>query len=53
MPAHHLLAEYLDAYLAAAAIEPKGPLFRTVRGRSDRLSANRLQERNASSPGRA
>jgi integrase/recombinase XerD len=32
VPVHHTLEEYLDAYLAAAAIreEKKGPLFRTL-----------------------
>jgi hypothetical protein len=32
VPCHHSLAEYLDAWIAAAGIggDKKGPLFRTV-----------------------
>ncbi len=40
MPAHHSLQEYLDAYIEAAgfASDPKGPLFRTAKGRTGRLT---------------
>ena len=38
MPAHHNAEEYLDAYIEAAGIadDRKGPLFRSVRGKSRR-----------------
>lgn len=44
MPAHHKLEEYLDAFLSAAGIEKdkKSPLFRTVKGRTKKLTENRL-----------
>ncbi len=40
MPCHHNLEAYLDAYIAAAGIygDRKLPLFRSVRGRSDKLT---------------
>ena len=49
MPAHHKLEEYLHAYIEAAgsADDPKGPLFRTARGRSGALTENRLDRTNA------
>ncbi|MEM7503798.1 MAG: tyrosine-type recombinase/integrase [Pseudomonadota bacterium] len=49
MPAHHNLQDYLEEYLAAAGIvdDPKGPLFRTARGRSQVLQPNRLLRSNA------
>ncbi len=44
MPAHHLLEEYLDAYVEAAGIaeEKKAPLFRSANRRTDQLTANPL-----------
>ena len=49
LPVHHTAEEYLDAYLDAAGIraEEKTPLFRTSRGRSRKLTANGLSEREA------
>jgi len=40
VPAHHLAAEYMDAYLEASRLreDRDGPLFRSTRGRSRRLS---------------
>jgi integrase/recombinase XerD len=40
MGCHHKLEEYLDAYIAAAAIvsDKKGPLFRSAIGRTGKLS---------------
>ncbi len=44
MPTHHNLDRYLDEYIRAAGIaeDRKGPLFRTVRGRSGELTSNYL-----------
>ncbi len=44
MPTHHNLDRYLDEYSRAAGIaeDRKGPLFRTVRGRSGELTGNSL-----------
>jgi len=48
MPTHHNLDRYLEEYIAAAGIgkdskqERKGPLFRTVKGRTGELTANPL-----------
>jgi site-specific recombinase XerD len=49
VPAHHLLEEYLDAYLAAAGIaeDKKGPLFRTAQGRTQQLTTTPLPRENA------
>jgi len=49
VPAHHLLEEYLDAYLAAAGIaeDKKGPLFRTAQGRTQQLTRTPLPRENA------
>ena len=49
MPAHHELEEVLDAYITAAGIaeDKKGPLFRTVRGRTGVLTEERLDRANA------
>jgi site-specific recombinase XerD len=49
MPAHHLLEEYLDAYLDAAGIgdDKKGPLFRTAKGRTGALTRTPLPRENA------
>jgi len=50
LPAHHNAEAYLDAYLATASIDgndKKGPLFRSVAGRSGRLTASALDERAA------
>jgi len=41
VPAHPQLQEYLDAYLETGRIRT-GPLFRTARGRSRRLSSRRM-----------
>ncbi len=48
VPAHHLIEEYLDAYLSAAGIADQrhGPLFRTIDSRRN-LTATRLQRREA------
>jgi integrase/recombinase XerD len=48
MPTHHNLDRYLEEYIAAAGIgkdskqDRKGPLFRTVKGRTGELTANPL-----------
>jgi site-specific recombinase XerD len=49
VPAHHNTEAYLDAYIEAAGIagDPKGPLFRTVRGRSQKLTTKPLRRNNA------
>ncbi len=49
MPAHHNLDEYLSAYIEGGGIagDGKGPLFRTVRGRSQVLQRLRLRKDNA------
>jgi site-specific recombinase XerD len=46
---HHLLEEYLDAYIEAAgmAAQPDSPLFRSVLGRTGQLSTRRLDRRDA------
>lgn len=48
-PAHHKLEEFLDEYLEAAGIadEKHGPLFRTTRGQTRRLTQNRLSRSDA------
>jgi hypothetical protein len=45
MPAHHLLEEYIDAYLQAAGIagDEKGPLFRTAPGTGTTLTGNPMR----------
>lgn len=49
LPAHHNAEAYLDQYLEAAGIlyDKKGPLFRSVAGRSGHLTAAALDERAA------
>jgi site-specific recombinase XerD len=44
MPTHHNLDRYLEEYIAAAGIakDRKGPLFRTLQGRSGELTGNSL-----------
>ena len=44
MPAHHNLEAWMDAYLHAAGIadQKKSPLFRTTRGRTGVLTAERM-----------
>lgn len=44
MPTHHNLDRYLEEYIATAGItdDRKGPLFRTIRGRSGELTSNSL-----------
>jgi integrase/recombinase XerD len=44
MPTHHNLDRYLEEYIATAGIaeDRKGPLFRTIRGRSGELTGNPL-----------
>ena len=46
---HHVLEEYMDAYLDAAGIrEDKGtPLFRTARGKTGTLTENRMTQQDA------
>jgi integrase len=50
MPAHHLLEEYLDAYVKAAGLgaEKNTPLFRTLGGRGrPQLTADRMSRQDA------
>jgi integrase len=49
VPAHHNTEAYLDAYVEAAGLagDPKGALFRTVRGRSKTLTARPIRRNNA------
>jgi site-specific recombinase XerD len=49
MPAHHLLEEYLDAYIEAAGIEDdkKGPLFRSANRRTGELTERPLRSADA------
>src|SRR4051794_1348723 len=49
LPAHHSAEEYLDAYIEAAGLagEKKGPLFRSVLGKSGKLSTRPLRRDNA------
>ncbi len=46
MPAHHNLEEYLPAYIEAARIgsEKGTPLFRTARGKTQRLTERRMTQ---------
>jgi integrase/recombinase XerD len=48
MPTHHNLDRYLDEYISASGItdDRKGPLFRTIRGRSGLLTSNPLLQPN-------
>ena len=41
-PCHHNLEKYLRDYIEAANLEPKTPLFRTLRGKSGQLTERRL-----------
>ena len=49
MPCHHNLEEYLHAYIDGCGLssEPKEPLFRTIQGRSGRLTGNALAQSEA------
>jgi site-specific recombinase XerD len=49
VPAHHNAEAYIDAYLEAAGIagDKKGPLFRSVAGKSGTLTARPLRRDNA------
>lgn len=50
MPAHHLLEQYLDAYVTAAGLgaEKSTPLFRTLGGRGRKLlTADRMARQDA------
>ena len=49
MPCHHSLDEYLQAYLDGAGLaeDAKGPLFRTIRRGTARLSRTPLPQANA------
>jgi integrase len=50
MPAHHLLEQYLDAYVTAAGLggEKTSPLFRTLGGRGRKqLTADRMTRQDA------
>ena len=49
MPCHHLLEEYLHAYLVQTGIETdlKGPLFRTIQRGTGQLSTTALPQANA------
>jgi len=44
VPAHHKLEQYLDEYIAAAGLKDasKGPLFRTVRGKTGELTSKAM-----------
>jgi integrase/recombinase XerD len=48
VPAHHKAEEYLDVYLQTAGItgEGKTPLFRSADGRTDMLTARRMNRRD-------
>jgi site-specific recombinase XerD len=41
---HHLLEEYLVAYIAAAYLADHTPLFRTARGKTGQLTLNRIDQ---------
>ena len=49
VPTHHKAEEYLDAYIEAAGIaaDKKSPLFRSVVGKTGKLTSNRLHRLNA------
>lgn len=49
MPCHHLLADYLHAYIDGCGLvaDPKGPLFRTIARGTGALSATPLPQSNA------
>jgi len=49
VPAHHNLDEYIEAYIKTAGLQgdPKGLLFRTVAGKTGRLTALRLSQADA------
>jgi integrase/recombinase XerD len=49
LPAHHLLEQYLHAYVKAAGIagQADAPLFRSARGRTRSLSTKPLRRNNA------
>jgi len=49
VPAHHSAESYLDAYLSAAGIgtEKKAPIFRTVLGKTRKLSPHRMHRNDA------
>lgn len=49
IPVHHILEEYLDAYLDAGALleQPDTPMFRSTRGRSRRLTERAIKEGSA------
>lgn len=49
IPVHHEAEQYLDSYIKASQIEfdPESALFRTSRGRTRKLTENRLCEREA------
>jgi integrase len=49
MPAHHKLEAFLDEYLRAAGIadDNKGPLFRSVRGRTGELTGDTMHRVDA------
>lgn len=47
MPCHHNLQTYLEEYIEKAGIAGKVPLFQSVQGKSDRLTGDALDRRNA------
>lgn len=49
VPAHHNLDEYIEAYIKAAALQddPKGLLFRTIAGKTGRLTTLSLSQADA------
>jgi site-specific recombinase XerD len=49
VPVHHKAEEYLDAYIKAAGLsfQAKGPLFRSVKGKTGELTDRPLRRNNA------
>ena len=49
VPAHHRLEQFLDEYISAAGIahDKDGPLFRTSRGRSGKLTTSAIYQQDA------
>ena len=49
MPAHHLLQDYMDEYLTACGLaeDKPSPLFRTVSGKTGRLTDRRMHRTDA------
>lgn len=45
MPAHHILQEYIEAYIRAAGItdDEKGPIFHTAPGTGTKLTRKQMR----------